>query len=114
MLKQTERELAQLKRQKATKIQQTKITRTNKSTRGGGGGRGGRGGRGGGRGAGRGGAQGGRGTRDIDCFTSSLKINRKLIFNPHVLIKLLTPEKKNKTFFNHFDYSKESIIILST
>lgn len=63
MLKQTERELAQLKRQKATKIQQTKITRTNKSTRGGGGGRGGRGGRGGGRGAGRGGAQGGRGQK---------------------------------------------------
>jgi len=59
MLKQTERELAQLKRQKATKIQQTKI-RNNNSSRGGG--RGGRGGRGGGRGAGRGG-QGGRGQK---------------------------------------------------
>ena len=65
MLKQTERELAQLKRQKATKIQQTKI-RNNNSSRGGG--RGGRGGRGGGRGAGRGG-QGGRGTRDRHFLT---------------------------------------------
>ena len=71
MLKQTERELAQLKRQKATKIQQNKVRNNNsKPTRGGRGGRGG--GRGAGRGAGRGGASRGQKPKSADALDAEL------------------------------------------
>ena len=71
MLKQTERELAQLKRQKATKIQQNKVRNNNsKPTRGGRGGRGG--GRGAGRGGGRGGAARGQKPKSADALDAEL------------------------------------------